>query len=230
MADPLRAGENLKQLRALGVRMSIDDFGTGYSSLASLKNLSVDELKIDQSFVQAMATDASSRAIVRAIIDLADALKLRVVAEGVEDRATWDVLAGLGCDVAQGYFLSPPLAAAELEAWVAGVGPSWLEIAARSQARGRAAGAHPRARRASDGRRRVHRSQTGRGGPARQRGAQSAGAAGRPDMGTWDLDVVRDVHTWSAETEALFGLAPGTFEGTFAVFQRAVHPRRLAGS
>ena len=119
MADPLRAGENLKQLRALGVRMSIDDFGTGYSSLASLKNLSVDELKIDQSFVQAMATDASARAIVRAIIDLADALKLRVVAEGVEDRATWDVLAGLGCDVAQGYFLSRPLAAAELEAWVA---------------------------------------------------------------------------------------------------------------
>ena len=63
-------------------------------------------MKIDQSFVQAMATDASARAIVRAIIDLADALKLRVVAEGVEDRATWDVLAGLGCDVAQGYFLS----------------------------------------------------------------------------------------------------------------------------
>ena len=97
--------------------MSIDDFGTGYSSLASLKNLSVDELKIDQSFVQAMATDASSRAIVRAIIDLADALKLRVVAEGVEDRATWDVLAGLGCDVAQGYFLSRPIGA---ESWKRG--------------------------------------------------------------------------------------------------------------
>ena len=121
MADPVRAGENLSQLRALGVRMSIDDFGTGYSSLASLKNLPVDELKIDQSFVQAMATDASSRAIVRAIIDLADALELRVVAEGVEDRATWDVLAGLGCDVAQGYFLSRPIAAAEFDAWMAEV-------------------------------------------------------------------------------------------------------------
>ena len=81
-----------------------------------------------------MATDASSRAIVRAIIDLADALKLRVVAEGVEDRATWDVLAGLGCDVAQGYFLSPPLAASELEAWIAQAGPSWLEVAARLKA------------------------------------------------------------------------------------------------
>ena len=112
--------------------MSIDDFGTGYSSLASLKNLPVDELKIDQSFVQAMATDASARAIVRAIIDLADALKLRVVAEGVEDRATWDVLAGLGCEVAQGYFISRPIAAAELEAWIAEVGPSWLNVGARS--------------------------------------------------------------------------------------------------
>jgi sensor c-di-GMP phosphodiesterase-like protein len=88
MSDPGRAVENLTQLRALGVRVSIDDFGTGYSSLASMQNLSVDELKIDQSFVQAMATDAGARAIVRAIIDLADALKLRVVAEGVEDRAT----------------------------------------------------------------------------------------------------------------------------------------------
>ena len=141
----------MNQLHALGVRISIDDFGTGYSSLASLHNLSVDELKIDRSFVQAMATDASARAIVRAIIDLADALKLWVVAEGVEDRATWDVLAGLGCDVAQGYFLSPPLAAAELEAWVAQVAPSWLEIAARPSAEDTAAGAHPRARSAADG-------------------------------------------------------------------------------
>jgi len=133
MADPVRAGENLKQLRALGVCMSIDDFGTGFSSLASLKNLSVDELKIDRSFVQAMATDASSRAIVRAIIDLADALKLRVVAEGVEDRATWDVLAELGCDIAQGYFLSRPIAAAELEAWIAADSQSWLDMAEKSR-------------------------------------------------------------------------------------------------
>ena len=118
MADPVRATDNLSQLRALGVHVSIDDFGTGYSSLASLKNLSVDELKIDQSFVQAMASDASARAIVRAIIDLADALKLRVVAEGVEDRATWDVLAGLGCDVAQGYFLSRPMPADKFATWV----------------------------------------------------------------------------------------------------------------
>ena len=129
MADPVRAGENVSQLRAQGVRMSIDDFGTGYSSLASLQDLSVDELKIDQSFVQTMATDPSARVIVRVIIDLADALKLRVVAEGVEDRATWDVLVGLGCEVAQGYFLSRPLAADALGEWVAEVSPSWLAIA-----------------------------------------------------------------------------------------------------
>ncbi len=116
--------------------MSIDDFGTGYSSLASLKNLSVDELKIDQSFIQAMATDASSRAIVRAIIDLADTLRLRVVAEGVEDQATWDVLVGLGCDLAQRYFLSRPVAAPELEVWIAQIGPSWLAMAERSQVDG----------------------------------------------------------------------------------------------
>ena len=207
--------------------MSIDDFGTGYSSLASLKNLSVDELKIDQSFVQAMATDASARAIVRAIIDLADALKLRVVAEGVEDRATWDVLAGLGCDVAQGYFLSPPLAAAELEAWVAQVGPSWLEIAAQPrpedplQERIRGRGARLTAEEEFIARKQAEAALRA----SEERNRLALQAAG---MGTWDWDVVHDVHTWSAETEALFGLAPGTFEGTFAAFQRGPS-RRLAG-
>jgi diguanylate cyclase (GGDEF)-like protein len=133
MTDPTHVSQNLAQLRALGVGMSIDDFGTGYSSLASLKNMPVDELKIDQSFVQAMATDASARAIVRAIIDLADALKLRVVAEGVEDRATWDVLAGLGCEVAQGYLISRPVAAGDLEAWIPDVGQVWLQVGGQSR-------------------------------------------------------------------------------------------------
>ena len=134
MADPLRAGENLSSCARWACACRSTTSAPATRRWPRCKNLSVDELKIDQSFVQAMATDASARAIVRAIIDLADALKLRVVAEGVEDRATWDVLAGLGCDVAQGYFLSRPLAAAELEAWVAQVGPSWLEIAAQSPA------------------------------------------------------------------------------------------------
>ena len=223
MADPLRANENLKQLRALGVRMSIDDFGTGYSSLASLKSLSVDELKIDQSFVQAMATDASSRAIVRAIIDLADALKVGVVAEGVEDSATWDVLAGLGCDMAQGYFLSPPLAAVELAAWVAEMGPSWLEIAARPRAgdplqqRIRGHGARLTAEEEFVARKQAEVALLA----SEERNRLALEAAG---MGTWDFDVIGDVRTWSPETESLHGLAPGTFDGTLAALQHAVHP------
>jgi diguanylate cyclase (GGDEF)-like protein/PAS domain S-box-containing protein len=223
MADPVRARTNLEQLRALGVRMSIDDFGTGYSSLASLQDLSVDELKIDQSFVHAMATDANARAIVRAIIDLADALKLRVVAEGVEDRATWDVLAGLGCEVAQGYFLSPPLAAAELEAWVAQVGPSWQEIAAPPRARDqlqeriRVRGARLTAEEEFIGRKEAEAALRA----SEERNRLALLAAG---MGTWDVDMVLGEHMWSVETEALFGLAPGTFERTNAAFRRSVHP------
>jgi diguanylate cyclase (GGDEF)-like protein/PAS domain S-box-containing protein len=118
MLDPVRASANLTRLRALGVRIAIDDFGTGYSSLASLKTLPVDQLKIDRSFIRDMATDAGARGIARAIIDLADDLGLRSVAEGVEDRATWEVLARLGCAVAQGYYISPPLPAAEVLEWV----------------------------------------------------------------------------------------------------------------
>jgi diguanylate cyclase (GGDEF)-like protein/PAS domain S-box-containing protein len=223
MADPLRAGENLTQLRAQGVQISIDDFGSGYSSLDSLKNLSVDELKIDQSFVQAMATDSKARAIVRAIIDLADALELRVVAEGVEDGATWDVLAGLGCDVAQGYFLSRPIDATELEAWLTDVSPSWLAAASGSgvdvalQLRIRGRGARLTAEEEFVARKHAEASLF----VSEERNRLALQAAG---MGTWDWDAIHDVQIWSAETQALHGLAPGTFEGTFAAFKRAVHP------
>jgi diguanylate cyclase (GGDEF)-like protein/PAS domain S-box-containing protein len=223
MADPQRAAENLSQLRALGVGLSIDDFGTGYSSLDSLKNLSVDELKIDRSFVQAMATDASARAIVRAIIDLADALKLRVVAEGVEDRATWDVLARLGCDVAQGYFLSRPIAATELEAWITQVSQTWLDIAQKSrvvdslQERIRGRGARLTAEEEFIARKQAEAALRA----CEERNRLALRAAG---MGTWDWDVIRDVQSWSTETEALSGLAPGTFDGTVAAFKRSVHP------
>src|SRR3979409_1431947 len=119
MANPPRAREILARLRARGVQVSIDDFGIGYSSLAYLKNLPVDELKIDRSFVHEMAIDPGSRAIVRAIIDLAEVLGLRVVAEGVEDEATLAALAALGCDVAQGYYFSRALEPAELANWAA---------------------------------------------------------------------------------------------------------------
>ena len=223
MADPLHAGENLAQLRAHGVKMSIDDFGTGYSSLDSLKDLSVDELKIDRSFIQAMAIDASARAIVRAIIDLADALKLRAVAEGVEDRATWEVLVGLGCDVAQGYFLCRPIGAAELEVWIAEVSQSWLDSAEGSrvqdalQERIRGRGARLTAEEEFIARKKAEAALL----VSEQRNRLALEAAG---MGTWDWDVINDIHTWSTEAEALSGLAPGTYDGTFEAFRRAVHP------
>jgi len=118
MADAERAIDVLARLLSMGVRISVDDFGTGYSSLAYLKRLPVDELKIDRSFVRHLASDDNDLAIVRSTIGLAHDLGLTVVAEGVEDRATWEVLARLGCDVAQGYFVSRPVDADGLVAWL----------------------------------------------------------------------------------------------------------------
>jgi diguanylate cyclase (GGDEF)-like protein len=118
MADPARALEVLDALRELGVGLSLDDFGTGHSSLAYLLRLAVDELKIDRSFVSQMVADPDAAAIVRHTIDLARSLRLRVVAEGAEDAETWAALESAGCDLGQGYFLSRPLPAVELEAWL----------------------------------------------------------------------------------------------------------------
>ncbi len=118
MADPTRALEVLERLRALGVRIAIDDFGTGYSSMAYLKGLAVDALKIDKSFVQKLATDASDRAIVRSAVELGHNLGLRVVAEGVEDTISYERLTRLGCDLAQGYYMGRPMPAPELERWL----------------------------------------------------------------------------------------------------------------
>jgi EAL domain-containing protein (putative c-di-GMP-specific phosphodiesterase class I) len=117
MADPQRAREILDALHDLGVGLSIDDFGTGYSSLAKLRQLPVDEIKIDRSFIVDMAGDGSDATIVRSTIDLARNLGLRVVAEGVEDVAVRDQLAALGCELGQGYFFSPPLPGDALAAW-----------------------------------------------------------------------------------------------------------------
>jgi EAL domain-containing protein (putative c-di-GMP-specific phosphodiesterase class I) len=118
MTDADRAIDVLTRLRGLGVRVSVDDFGTGYSSLAYLKRLPVDELKIDRAFVQHIATDETDVAIVRSTIGLAHDLGLTVVAEGIEDSASWDMLAQLGCDVVQGFYLSPPLTAEALIVWL----------------------------------------------------------------------------------------------------------------
>jgi diguanylate cyclase (GGDEF)-like protein len=119
MADPVRAMETASRLHAMGLRLSIDDFGTGYSSLAYLKQLPVDELKIDRSFVADMTSNPNDLVIVRSAIDLARNLGLTVVAEGVEDAATWDALRSLSCDQAQGYFLSRPAPGDELTTWLA---------------------------------------------------------------------------------------------------------------
>lgn len=104
----------LKKLKDLGFSISIDDFGTGYSSLRYLKQLPIDELKIDQSFVREIHTDANDKAIVETIISMARHLSLEVVAEGVENREQLEFLANQGCDRFQGYYFARPIPAAEL--------------------------------------------------------------------------------------------------------------------
>ena len=106
--------EVLAQLRRLGVELSVDDFGTGYSSLAFLQRVSVNEVKVDRSFVVGLQTSDSDRALVRATVQLAHSLGARAVAEGVEDEALAEVLRGLGCDLAQGFHLGRPVPAADL--------------------------------------------------------------------------------------------------------------------
>jgi len=118
MADPLRAAAVLARLNELGVRIAIDDFGTGYSSLAYLSGLPVDEIKIDRSFVTTMTESASHAVIVRSTIDLGRNLGLDVVAEGVETAEVREALRNLGCDAAQGYFLSRPVPPADLAEWL----------------------------------------------------------------------------------------------------------------
>jgi diguanylate cyclase (GGDEF)-like protein len=118
MADPERALPVLRRLHAIGVVLAVDDFGTGYSSLAYLRQLPVDEVKIDKSFVLGMGTDLGDMAVVRSIVELGHSLGLVVVAEGVEDDAARDQLVGMGCDVAQGYLISRPLSEDRFEAWL----------------------------------------------------------------------------------------------------------------
>ena len=119
MANPERSLPILRELHAMGIRLSVDDFGTGYSSLAYLRRLPIDEIKIDRSFVQGMVTDLSDHAIVRAIIELGHSLGLRVVAEGVEEEAARDALRMLACDEMQGFLLARPMPIEKLEAWLA---------------------------------------------------------------------------------------------------------------
>jgi EAL domain-containing protein (putative c-di-GMP-specific phosphodiesterase class I) len=118
IADFDQAAARLARVRELGVRISIDDFGTGYSSLSYFKKIPADELKIDKSFVMGMLTDEANQRLVQTIINLAHQFNLNVVAEGVENQASLDLLARMGCNCAQGYFFSPALSADQISIWL----------------------------------------------------------------------------------------------------------------
>jgi diguanylate cyclase (GGDEF)-like protein len=118
LVDPLRAVENLARLQAMGVKTGLDDFGTSYS-LSYLKDMLIQRIKINRSFVTNMLQNDNDAAIVRYTIDLAHGLGLQVIAEGVENEATWDELKTLGCDGALGYYVGNPMPADELLAWLA---------------------------------------------------------------------------------------------------------------
>jgi EAL domain-containing protein (putative c-di-GMP-specific phosphodiesterase class I) len=118
MEDPAYAQRVLERLHDLGVHLSIDDYGTGYSSLSYVSRLPVKELKIDRAFVMNMFKDDTTAMIVKSTIDLGHSLGLKVVAEGVENEATYRLLTQFGCDHAQGFYMSKALAAADLEVWL----------------------------------------------------------------------------------------------------------------
>jgi len=117
MTDALRAADILARFRLKGFGISLDDFGTGYSSLVWLHRLPFTELKIDRSFVMELSQNAEARIIVKSIIDLARNLGLSVCAEGVETRKIWDILASLGCERAQGYFVARPSPGGAITEW-----------------------------------------------------------------------------------------------------------------
>jgi diguanylate cyclase (GGDEF)-like protein len=119
MTEPQRVAAALRRLAILGVAVSIDDFGTGYSSLSSVRELAVDEVKIDRSFVSNAANDPQDGTLVKSITELGHGLGLRVVAEGVEDDATLELLRSIGVDAVQGYGISRPLPAVDFPGWLA---------------------------------------------------------------------------------------------------------------
>ncbi|MFK7862221.1 MAG: EAL domain-containing protein [Granulosicoccus sp.] len=117
LRDTHQALITLKRMRKRGLTISIDDFGTGYSSLAKLKDLPIDELKIDRAFVTDVKPNTAKAKILKAIIDLGHSIGLTVITEGVETKEEWDLLAILGNDIVQGYLISRPLPAADLTKW-----------------------------------------------------------------------------------------------------------------
>jgi len=124
----VRLLDNLTRFRLKGMGVALDDFGTGYSSLLQLRQLPFTELKIDQCFVADAAVADESRLIVKSVIDLAHALGLTAVAEGVEDEETLHLLADLGCDEVQGYHVARPMKPGDLVPWLMETGGSWQEL------------------------------------------------------------------------------------------------------
>lgn len=118
MSNPERSLRSLGRLRDMGISLAVDDYGTGYSSLAMLKSLPVQDLKIDKSFVLHLAEGSDDAVIVKSTIELAHNMGLKVIAEGVENAVSLAWLRALGCDTAQGYFISRPIAALDLEDWL----------------------------------------------------------------------------------------------------------------
>jgi len=118
MADGDTGFRALRDLSGEGIRVAIDDFGTGYSSLEQLRRMPVDVVKVDRSFVRGMAADSIDRELVAAVVGMGRALKLIVVAEGIETPEQAEVLRELGCDIGQGFLFAKPLPAAELNGLV----------------------------------------------------------------------------------------------------------------
>ena len=116
MRDATTVVDALRELRGMGIRISLDDFGTGYSSFSYLRNLPVDTIKIDRAFVCEIETNADDAALTAAIVSMGRALRLRVVAEGVETAGQRNLLAQWGCDEMQGFLVSTALSASEIEA------------------------------------------------------------------------------------------------------------------
>ncbi|MCI4410105.1 MAG: EAL domain-containing protein [Thiotrichales bacterium] len=119
----------LNLLQASGIEISIDDFGTGYSSLSQIKRLNVDRIKIDKSFVDDIATDGQSQTLVKAIITMAHSLGLRVLAEGIETEAQYQLLKALGCDEGQGYWFARPVPAEQFSFATKTITPEQTTIA-----------------------------------------------------------------------------------------------------
>jgi len=117
MDDPVRSEQTLIKLSEMGLKIAIDDYGTGYSSLSYLKKLPVQELKIDKSFVLNVDQNEHDATIIRSTIDLGHNLNLKVVAEGIENEASWQKLTQMGCDIGQGYFMAKPMLVDDFEDW-----------------------------------------------------------------------------------------------------------------